>query len=1219
MKKSGKRILSLILALCLTVCVLSVSAVANVDIPKSGGSFGKTAAVNPDYIDYIKNGGESKNGLVPDTKDLSYLAKSYAKQQSRLSPKTAVPSSYDMRDYGYAPATIDQGQYGICWAIQSTSVLESTLIRQNPLISFSANHLAWFSYIGNKESEAYNFKADLLGDIDPYNSGGYGSTALGTLAAWKGPVSTAVMPQPDTKVSEKLRYRSEYHVQDSICPGGSLITDGRWVSQATVSLVKQLMLEEKTAVGIDYYNDDFYYNPQTAAFYCDEPNYTNHSVIIIGWDDNYSKENFRENLRPEHDGAWLVKNSWGESFGENGVFWLSYEDVNIKYSNTYTIEEADNYENNYQYDVGGWMMSVSADAFADEKYASKQGYMANIFTANGDEQIEAVSFYTTDANSSYDISIYTGVSENEPTSGKIALKSQSGTEFYCGYHTIELQSPVKLKAGERYSVVVKLTNPEYAYPIATEASFFPYSTENLKYFAKGGESFISVDGKDWCDAANIRENQFDCYIRVSNVCLKAFTNPIPSSGANAPRVRFSVPEGQIAVGDTVQLLGNGDIYYTVTDKNGVTGEAVKYTEPIVINDECTVAAWIKDGGKDGEVNENKYTVAKSQLIEMFVEQSGNIRLINLQDGDAELTVDDNEYGEPIKIMPHGAGIITVNGKTVKSDEWSQEIVLNPAVENKITVVSSEEGKAPTAYTINVLARALKFDYTAKTVSFDDTIVSVEDPDGNSIENGGSIEKYITESGAEHIYLTVTHLDSGIQTTEPVAQKKVLNNKMAYLYTDIETTVNFSAAYIYADNEEMINARSFNNAAITVTPGQTLYIQRTQDSNYLESNVYKTVIPERPETPTAEIVKVSADTIKLKYIKGAEYRIRGGYWQDSCVFSDIDVGADYTFEVRVKATDNTFASNIATVDYSGESVQYVLVVYRNSADNTPYYRESVPIFEGKNTIRPNKTLADDGYFKLAAANQSAVVNLTEQNGELVADTDVVYFDVIPSVNPSDYYYRAAYFDRSGNKIGEAEVPYSYAGITLIAEMPVPEGYRVYDTESNYANTALTPYFGKWYGVFQNQMIIVEKTAQVSVNFIDQNGAALPEYAYTEYIGEVGDFEITPKLPDGYIAADGKKYYVAVTRDDNDELTADISEITVKIVSADSVVYGDADGNCAINMLDVLLIRKYIAKQPVSLNITACDVTHDNVINMLDVLKIRKYIAKQPVDLAAQAAA
>ena len=68
--------------------------------------------------------------------------------------------------------------------------------------------------------------------------------------------------------------------------------------------------------------------------------------------------------------------------------------------------------------------------------------------------------------------------------------------------------------------------------------------------------------------------------------------------------------------------------------------------------------------------------------------------------------------------------------------------------------------------------------------------------------------------------------------------------------------------------------------------------------------------------------------------------------------------------------------------------------------------------------------------------------------------------------------------------------------------------------------------------------------------------------------------------------------------------------------DFTTYGDADGNGAINMLDVLLIRKYIAKQPVKPNLTASDVTADGNVNMLDVLLIRKFIAKQPVILGPQ---
>ena len=51
-----------------------------------------------------------------------------------------------------------------------------------------------------------------------------------------------------------------------------------------------------------------------------------HAVSIIGWDDNFGKENFPLYCKPETDGAYLALNSLGEEWGENGCFWISYED-----------------------------------------------------------------------------------------------------------------------------------------------------------------------------------------------------------------------------------------------------------------------------------------------------------------------------------------------------------------------------------------------------------------------------------------------------------------------------------------------------------------------------------------------------------------------------------------------------------------------------------------------------------------------------------------------------------------------------------------------------------------------------------------------------------------------------------------------------------------------------------------------------------------------------
>ena len=55
-----------------------------------------------------------------------------------------------------------------------------------------------------------------------------------------------------------------------------------------------------------------------------------HSVIIIGWDDTYSKNNFPESNRPNTDGAYLVQNSWGSEWGKDGTFYVSYDDIYVE-------------------------------------------------------------------------------------------------------------------------------------------------------------------------------------------------------------------------------------------------------------------------------------------------------------------------------------------------------------------------------------------------------------------------------------------------------------------------------------------------------------------------------------------------------------------------------------------------------------------------------------------------------------------------------------------------------------------------------------------------------------------------------------------------------------------------------------------------------------------------------------------------------------------------
>lgn len=70
---------------------------------------------------------------------------------------------------------------------------------------------------------------------------------------------------------------------------------------------------------MDNYRGGIYRNSQNGT------NRGLHGLAIIGWDDNYSKDNFYYE-KPENDGAWLVLNSWGTKWGNNGTAWVSYED-----------------------------------------------------------------------------------------------------------------------------------------------------------------------------------------------------------------------------------------------------------------------------------------------------------------------------------------------------------------------------------------------------------------------------------------------------------------------------------------------------------------------------------------------------------------------------------------------------------------------------------------------------------------------------------------------------------------------------------------------------------------------------------------------------------------------------------------------------------------------------------------------------------------------------
>lgn len=391
---------------------------------------------------------------------------------------TIIPSRYDLREKSRISQIRNQGSYGTCWAFAALSAMESSLLPEESMV-FSVDHMSM--------SNSFN--------ITQYDGGEY-TMGMAYLAAWQGPVYESDDPYGDNKTSSDLS--PVKHVQEM------QIIDGKDYEGIKTAVFKYGGVQSSLYSSLkSSQSKSSFYNKETKAYCYMGQEKPNHDVVIIGWDDNYSKENF--SVEPEGDGAFICQNSWGEDFGENGIFYVSYYDVNIGTHNVvYTsIEDVDNYDNIYQSDLCGWVGKLG--------YGREDIYGANVFTAERAETVTAASFYATAAQTSYELYVVKNFQNEDSFSNKVLVGK--GNLEKAGYYTIDFDTEIHVDAGERYAVVLYIKTPGANMPLAIEYDSKDKALASVDL--EDGEGYISYNGTRF---VNVKE-QKDC-----NLCIKAFTN-----------------------------------------------------------------------------------------------------------------------------------------------------------------------------------------------------------------------------------------------------------------------------------------------------------------------------------------------------------------------------------------------------------------------------------------------------------------------------------------------------------------------------------------------------------------------------------------------------------------------------------------------------------------------------------------------------------------------
>ncbi len=434
------------------------------------------APVNPDLVTYLKNRQQpALKQITAEEHRLGYIPHSikYDVKAPTVLEKNGVtlPAVFDLREENTLTPVKDQSTCGACWTFATYGSIESR----------------WLALgAGAFDLSEQNLKNGNGFEID-HCGGGNASIATAYLIRGDGPIAEADDPYnvssgdyisgltPQAYIPDARRLpRDETVIKQALYDYGALYTTMRWESA--------------------YYNasdNTYYYNVSADSS-------SNHAVVLVGWNDTLNTAG--------GTGAWIIRNSWGPSWGEQGYFYISYNDLKINSEVAYWPNrmEYDKKAIINQYDLLGSIGSIG--------YNAPSGYGLVKFVMDEKQEISMVGTAVNYSNATVSITIYDHFNGSSLSGLLATINAQSCT--YPGYYSFPLSSPIELNEGDDIYIKVKYSYPSGVnYAIPVEMAYEGYANPDFV----SGKCWVSYSGSSWQEIGGATENKMDLCVKTYGV------------------------------------------------------------------------------------------------------------------------------------------------------------------------------------------------------------------------------------------------------------------------------------------------------------------------------------------------------------------------------------------------------------------------------------------------------------------------------------------------------------------------------------------------------------------------------------------------------------------------------------------------------------------------------------------------------------------------------